>query len=184
MAARKEQPGGGKAAGRRLRSAVGRTKRQAFTPPPMPLPAPSSAAPLPLAPEHDVGLSFDVMSAESVEAVMPALPDALRRRSTSAPGDNSAGARQPAKRRAASALARRLSDALKSAPNLRRTERRNSGKARVEFEVLLERGINAMLMRDLPQAWDALSAAGRIDPAHAIVQANLKRLRDLGFEDS
>lgn len=180
MAARKEQPGEGKSAGRRLRSAVDRAKRRAFTPPPMPLPAPSAAAPLPQMPERDAGLSFDVMSAESAEAVMPAFPDALRRRSTSAPGDSAAGVRQPAKQQAASARARRLSDALKSIPHLLS----NSGKARVDFEVLLERGINAMLVRDLPQAWDALSAAGRIDPAHALVQANLKRLRDLGFEDS
>lgn len=51
------------------------------------------------------------------------------------------------------------------------------------FEQLLEDGLSALLTRKYRDAWTAFKAASELHPADRTVQANLERLRQLGFGD-
>lgn len=149
------------------------------TPPPRPaaapMPARRSAAQPPKPPE-----SADVMSAESIEAVMPLEP-------APAPPHRREHSTEP--QRPLPNVGRRRARPVKAQANTaKRTPRRanarqleGSRRDRVQLELLLEKGVGAMLTRDLKQAWSLLSEAARLDPGHPLVQANLSRLRDLGF---
>lgn len=52
-----------------------------------------------------------------------------------------------------------------------------------DFEALMDDGLDAMLRRDYPAAWVALSRADQIRPDVPTVLANLARLRHLGYGD-
>lgn len=52
----------------------------------------------------------------------------------------------------------------------------------ITFEVLVERGIEAVLARDLPHALRLLSAAHALRPDDRLVTTNLERLRALGVK--
>lgn len=52
------------------------------------------------------------------------------------------------------------------------------------FNRQLDRGVNALLARDLATALKAFEAAHGIDPEHPLVNANLKRLQELGYGES
>jgi CheY-like chemotaxis protein len=49
------------------------------------------------------------------------------------------------------------------------------------FSQLMEDGLSALLTRQYPDAWRAFRAASEINPTDRTVQANLARLRELGF---
>ena len=51
------------------------------------------------------------------------------------------------------------------------------------FEELLEDGLSALLTRKYRDAWTAFKAASDLHPTDRTVQANLERLRQLGFGD-
>jgi CheY-like chemotaxis protein len=50
-----------------------------------------------------------------------------------------------------------------------------------QFSQLMEDGLSALLTRHYPDAWRAFRAASELNPTDRTVQANLARLRELGF---
>lgn len=53
-----------------------------------------------------------------------------------------------------------------------------------DVEVLIDRGIEAILDRDFRRAYVALQSARQADPDNRIVRANLQRLQQLGFDST
>lgn len=52
---------------------------------------------------------------------------------------------------------------------------------RVTVQDLVDEGVEALLDKDYPAAYEAFSRAGGLDPRHRQVQANLRRLEKLGY---
>ena len=52
---------------------------------------------------------------------------------------------------------------------------------RDHFDAFFEEGVDALLRKDYTEAYAAFSAAGALRPTDSLVQANLQRLRQLGY---